>query len=143
MAGRGFDARDLDRNVGNDTRTRTRISAHKLGTRTRGGTGYSWNAADAVAPYASGALDGEYVEGRRAMARYDAFLLRIWRTGEGNAARWAIRLEHLPDGQGARLDSLEALVAHLVAVLPVPGIVAGHEEKADAPPAAGTELMGG
>jgi hypothetical protein len=52
------------------------------------------------------------------MARYDVFLLRIWRTREGSAERWAIRLEHLPDGQVARLDCLEALVAHLVAVLP-------------------------
>ena len=74
------------------------------------------------------------------MARYDAFLLRIWRTGEGNEGRWAVRLEHLPDGQGARLDSLEALVAHLVAVLPG---ATTHEVRADDPPAAGTEQKGG
>jgi hypothetical protein len=51
------------------------------------------------------------------MAHYDAFLLRIWWTSQGGQQRWAIRLEHLPDGQGARLDSLEALVTHLAAVL--------------------------
>ena len=53
------------------------------------------------------------------MAHYDAFLLRIWRTGEGDAGCWAIRLEHLPDGQGARLDSLADLTIYLRAVLDV------------------------
>ncbi|HEY8285560.1 MAG TPA: hypothetical protein VIJ28_14340 [Chloroflexota bacterium] len=52
------------------------------------------------------------------MAHYDAFLLRIWRTGDGATEQWAIRLQHLPDGQVARLADLEDLLAHLQAVLP-------------------------
>lgn len=70
------------------------------------------------------------------MARYDAFLLRIWRTGAGSEGRWAIRLEHLPDGQGARLDSLEALIAHLAAVVPDAPVVpdaTGYEKDSAAP----------
>jgi hypothetical protein len=53
------------------------------------------------------------------MARYDAFLLRIWRSGDGAEAQWAIRLQHLPDGQAARLDTLAGLAAYLQAVLTI------------------------
>ena len=37
----------------------------------------------------------------REMTHYDAFLVRIWRTGTAGEGHWAIRLEHLPDGQRA------------------------------------------
>lgn len=47
------------------------------------------------------------------MPRYDAYLLRVWRAEPGDPARWAGRLEHLPDGHFQRFNSLEALLAHL------------------------------
>ena len=65
------------------------------------------------------------------MARYDAFLLRIWRSGDASEERqWAIRLEHLPDGQGVRLRDLEALLAYLRGVLhpEVPPVVRQEPE---------------
>lgn len=52
------------------------------------------------------------------VARYDAFLLRIWRSGTGMGdGQWSARLEHLPDGQGLRFRDLELLLAHLRATL--------------------------
>jgi hypothetical protein len=52
------------------------------------------------------------------VARYDAFLLRIWRSGTGTEdGQWAIRLEHLPDGHGLRFSDLDALIAHLRTLL--------------------------
>ncbi|HWE61308.1 MAG TPA: hypothetical protein VHB98_06325 [Chloroflexota bacterium] len=51
------------------------------------------------------------------MARYDAFLLRIWHSGDAAGAQWSIRLQHLPDGQVARLGDLDGLAAYLQAVL--------------------------
>ena len=56
------------------------------------------------------------------MARYDAFLLRIWRSGDEENGRWALRLEHLPEGQTLRFTTIEALLAHLYGTLPH-----GHE----------------
>lgn len=58
------------------------------------------------------------VEGVTKVARYDAFLLRIWRHGEGREdGSCAIRLEHLPDGQSLRFRDLDGLIAYLRAVL--------------------------
>ena len=51
------------------------------------------------------------------MARYDAFVLRIWRSGAGDEAQWAGRVEHLPDGGSLRFSSLAALLAYLGAEL--------------------------
>jgi hypothetical protein len=51
------------------------------------------------------------------MARYDAFVLRIWRSGTGDEEQWAGRLEHLPDGTTFRFGSLAALLAYLGAEL--------------------------
>ena len=47
------------------------------------------------------------------MARYDAFVLRVWRSGTGDEEQWAGRLEHLPDGTTFRFGSLDALLAYL------------------------------
>jgi hypothetical protein len=47
------------------------------------------------------------------MPRYDAYLLRIWRTDSADRGRWAGRLEHLPDGEYRRFDSLEELLLGL------------------------------
>lgn len=47
------------------------------------------------------------------MPRYDAYLLRVWRGDPAAGARWAIRLEHLPDGQYQRFGSLEGLLVYL------------------------------
>ena len=53
------------------------------------------------------------------MARYDAFVLRVWRSGTGEEGQWAGRLEHLPDGTTLRFSSLAALLAHLCSELAV------------------------
>lgn len=53
------------------------------------------------------------------MARYDAFVLRIWRSGAGDDAQWAGRVEHLPDGAALRFGSLPALLAYLGAELAI------------------------
>jgi hypothetical protein len=51
------------------------------------------------------------------MARYDAFVLRVWRSGTGDEEQWAGKLEHLPDGTTFRFGSLAALLAYLGAEL--------------------------
>ncbi len=51
------------------------------------------------------------------MARYDAFVLRVWRSGTGDEERWAGRLEHLPDGTTLRFGDLADLLAYLGAEL--------------------------
>ncbi len=52
------------------------------------------------------------------MARYDAFLLRIWRSGMGmEDGQWSARLEHLPDGHSVRFRDLDLLLAYLRAAL--------------------------
>jgi hypothetical protein len=47
------------------------------------------------------------------MPRYEAFLLRIWRSEGGMGEHWALRLEHLPSGQSLRFHTLESLLAYL------------------------------
>ena len=47
------------------------------------------------------------------MARYDAFLLRVWRSEGKDCDQWACRMEHLPDGLSQRFADLDALLAHL------------------------------
>jgi hypothetical protein len=51
------------------------------------------------------------------MARYDAFLLRIWQQGDARHAQVAVQLQHLPDGDTLRFGSLAALTAHLTCEL--------------------------
>jgi hypothetical protein len=51
------------------------------------------------------------------MARYDAFILRIWRSGTGDERQWAGRVEHLPAGATLRFDNPAALLAYLGAEL--------------------------
>ena len=53
------------------------------------------------------------------MARYDAFVLRVWRSGTGDQGQWAGKLEHLPDGAVLRFSSVESLLAYLCAELVV------------------------
>ncbi len=47
------------------------------------------------------------------MARYDSFLLRIWRSVGDGGPQWAIRLENLQHGDQRHFTSLEALLAYL------------------------------
>ena len=56
---------------------------------------------------------GLALDGGAPMARYDAFVLRVWRSGTGDEEQWAGRLEHLPDGTTCRFGSLDALLAYL------------------------------
>jgi hypothetical protein len=69
------------------------------------------------------------------MARYDAFILRIWRSGTGDEGQWAGRLEHLPDGEALRFSSLAALLAYLATELrhpqPPPGTTPDRTEADD------------
>ncbi len=53
------------------------------------------------------------------MARYDAFVLRVWRSGTGDEGQWAGRVEHLPDGMTLRFGSLATLLAYLGAELAI------------------------
>jgi len=50
------------------------------------------------------------------MARYDSFLLRIWRSGGERGPQWAIRLENVQHGDQTHFASLDALLAHLRAI---------------------------
>jgi hypothetical protein len=68
------------------------------------------------------------------MARYDAFLLRIWHSGDGPGEQWSIRLQHVPDGQIARLGSLDGLETYLRAVLSVEGAHRVEQLTAEVPP---------
>jgi hypothetical protein len=61
------------------------------------------------------------------MARYDAFVLRVWRSGTGKQVQWAGRLEHLPDGATLRFSSLSTLLAHLAAELAHPSPAPGDQ----------------
>jgi hypothetical protein len=68
------------------------------------------------------------------MASYHAFLLRIWHSGEGPDEQWSVRLQHVPDGQSARLGSLDGLVDYLRTALGVEGMDRGRSPGAEAPP---------
>jgi hypothetical protein len=51
------------------------------------------------------------------MARYDAFLLRVWRRAGEDGDQWAGRLEYLPAGLSLRFTDLDSLLIHLRAAL--------------------------
>lgn len=51
------------------------------------------------------------------MARYDWYILRIWRTGGRGGEQWAARLEVMPDGESARFNQPEVLLDHLRALI--------------------------
>jgi hypothetical protein len=53
------------------------------------------------------------------MTQYDAFLLRVWRSGMGDEGQWAGRVEHLPHGEILRFSTLDALLAYLYRTLDV------------------------
>ena len=60
------------------------------------------------------------------MAHYDSYLLRIWRSAGDLGPQWAIRLEHMQQGEQHNFSSLEALLSHLRAVAgPLEGTQAG------------------
>jgi hypothetical protein len=47
------------------------------------------------------------------MARYNAYLLRLWRDGRADGDRWAARLEHLPRGDALHFTDRAALLAYM------------------------------
>lgn len=47
------------------------------------------------------------------MARYDAFLLRIWRSTRDDGCQWRCRIEHLPRGEQQQFTELGALLGYL------------------------------
>lgn len=47
------------------------------------------------------------------MARYDWYILRIWRSGRRSGEQWAARLEAMPEGESRRFTEPEQLLEHL------------------------------
>ena len=60
----------------------------------------------------TGRVDEEQVkEGR--VARYDSFLLRVWRSNRREGRQLAARIEHLQDGESVKCLGIDALLDHL------------------------------
>jgi len=51
------------------------------------------------------------------VAHYQSFLLRVWRSNRTNGRQWSARLEGLQDGERLQFANLDALLAHLHALL--------------------------
>jgi len=51
------------------------------------------------------------------MLHYRSYLLRVWRGSRHDRHRWSARLEGLQDGRRLQFTDLEALLAHLRALL--------------------------
>ena len=47
------------------------------------------------------------------MTRYDAYVLRFWRSTGKEGPQWKGRLEHLGHSESAQFDDLEALLRHI------------------------------
>ncbi|HWE62492.1 MAG TPA: hypothetical protein VHB98_12335 [Chloroflexota bacterium] len=47
------------------------------------------------------------------MARYDCFILRIWRSQGDHGEQWAGRLEHLSGTETLRFNDVETLLQYL------------------------------
>jgi hypothetical protein len=47
------------------------------------------------------------------MARYDSFIVRIWRSTANGKSQWTGRLDHLQKGISRDFTSLDALLEHL------------------------------
>jgi len=54
------------------------------------------------------------------MTRYDAYVLRLWRSTGKDGPQWRGRLDHLGHGDSVQFSDLDALLQFL-------GNVAGHE----------------
>lgn len=64
------------------------------------------------------------------MARYDWYILRIWRSGRATGEQWAARLEQRPGGVNVRFTEPHDLLAFLAQAI-VPG---GEARDAVEPP---------
>jgi hypothetical protein len=51
------------------------------------------------------------------MARYDSFLLRIWRSTRQDGSQLAAHLQHLQSGESIRYVDSESLLAYLSTLL--------------------------
>lgn len=51
------------------------------------------------------------------MARYNWYILRIWRSGRTGGEQWAARLEQMPDGASLRFSEPEDLLSYLAAAI--------------------------
>jgi hypothetical protein len=47
------------------------------------------------------------------VARYDWYILRVWRSGRRSGEQWAARLETMPEGESMRFNQPELLLDHL------------------------------
>ena len=64
------------------------------------------------------------------MARYDWYILRIWRSGRATGEQWAARLEQRPGGLSLRFTEPHDLLAYLAqTVVPI-----GEARDAGEPP---------
>jgi hypothetical protein len=50
------------------------------------------------------------------VAEYDSYLLRVWRSRRHEGWAWALRLEHLQDGEVRRFEDPQGLVEALWAL---------------------------
>jgi hypothetical protein len=50
------------------------------------------------------------------MTRYDAYVLRFWRSTGMEGPQWKGKLEHLGQGESAQFDDLEALLRYIRAI---------------------------
>jgi hypothetical protein len=69
------------------------------------------------------------------MARYDWFILRIWRSGHRDGEQWAGKLERMSGGESLRFSDPDLLLDHLRALIApatvLPECPSQDEERAD------------
>jgi hypothetical protein len=63
-------------------------------------------------------MESEAAGGAAGVARYDWYILRIWRSGGRRPGeQWAARLESMPDGASRRFNRPDLLLEHLEALI--------------------------
>ena len=55
------------------------------------------------------------------MARYDWYILRVWRSGRTTGEQWAARLEQQPGGASLRFSAPHELLAYLATATAIVG----------------------
>ena len=70
------------------------------------------------------------------MSRYDAYILRFWRSSGTDGPQWTCKLVHLGEGETAQFDDLEALLEHIRTIV---GEVSDRDGTAAARPSSADE----
>ena len=47
------------------------------------------------------------------MSRYDAYILRFWRSNGRDGPQWKCQIDHLGHDESAEFDKLDALMRHI------------------------------